>query len=71
MRVYRDELVRRIDPKNRPYYWIGGEAPGGIADPGTDIWALSQGWVSITPLTLDLTHEDDLGQLAGWDLNLD
>lgn len=71
MRVYRDELVRRIDPQNIPYYWIGGEAPGGIADPGTDIWALSQGWVSITPLTLDLTHDDDLGQLAGWDLDLD
>lgn len=71
LRVYRDELVRRLDPKNRPYYWIGGEAPSGIAEPGTDFWALSQKLVSITPLKLDMTHDDDLGQLAGWDLNLD
>ena len=71
LRVYRDELVRRVDPKNRPYYWIGGEAPSGIAEPGTDIWALSQGMVSITPLKLDMTHNDDLEQLVGWDLNLD
>lgn len=70
-RVYRDELIQRKDPKNRPYYWIGGEAPGGIADPGTDIWALSQGLVSITPLKLDLTHQDDMQALQDWDLKLD
>jgi 5'-nucleotidase len=70
-RVYRDELVHRTDPKNRPYYWIGGEAPSGIADPGTDFWALSQNLVSITPLKLDMTHDDDLRQLVDWDLNLD
>jgi 5'-nucleotidase len=70
-RVYRDELVQRIDPKNRPYYWIGGEAPGGIADPGTDFWALSQGLVSVTPLKLDLTHQDDMQALQEWNLELD
>lgn len=70
-RVYRDELVERIDPKNRPYYWIGGQAPGGIAEPGTDIWALSQGLVSITPLKLDLTHQDDMQAMQGWDFKLD
>ncbi|MGD8604047.1 MAG: 5'/3'-nucleotidase SurE [Anaerolineales bacterium] len=69
-RVYRDELIQRKDPKNRPYYWIGGEAPSGIADPGTDIWALSQGLVSITPLKLDLTHQDDMQALQDWDLKL-
>lgn len=71
LRIYRDELVRRLDPKNRPYYWIGGEAPSGVAEPGTDFWALSHKLVSITPLKLDMTHDDDLGQLAEWDLNLD
>ncbi|GAB4496860.1 MAG: 5'/3'-nucleotidase SurE [Anaerolineales bacterium] len=55
LRVYHDELVRRLDPQNRPYYWIGGKAPTGIADPGTDIGALAAGYVSITPLKLDLT----------------
>jgi 5'-nucleotidase len=53
LRVYRDAL--RQGRRGRPYYWIGGEAPTGILDRGTDLWALSEGWVSITPLQLDLT----------------
>lgn len=55
LRIYRDELVRRVDPLGRPYYWIGGEAPTGVDEPGTDYGALSAGFVSITPLQLDLT----------------
>lgn len=55
LRVYRDRLIRRLDPSGRPYYWIGGEAPTGIPEDGTDIGALAQGYVSITPLQLDLT----------------
>ena len=54
-RVYRDKLVIRKDPRGRPYYWIGGAVPTGIPEHGTDIGALSQGYVSITPLQLDLT----------------
>ncbi|OGO60904.1 MAG: 5'/3'-nucleotidase SurE [Chloroflexi bacterium RBG_19FT_COMBO_49_13] len=55
LRVYRDRLDRRLDPRGRPYYWIGGEAPTAIPDEGTDFGALEQGFVSITPLHLDLT----------------
>jgi 5'-nucleotidase len=54
-RVYHDALVRREDPRGRPYYWIGGEAPAGIPKEGTDSWALTEGYVSVTPLQLDLT----------------
>ncbi|MCX6070066.1 MAG: 5'/3'-nucleotidase SurE [Chloroflexi bacterium] len=54
-RVFRDALVRREDPRGRPYYWIGGEAPAVIAEEGTDSWALAEGFVSVTPLQLDLT----------------
>lgn len=57
LRIYRDELVRRLDPRGQPYYWIGGEAPTGIEEPGTDYGALSAGFVSITPLQLDLTSQ--------------
>ncbi|MCJ7678639.1 MAG: 5'/3'-nucleotidase SurE [Anaerolineales bacterium] len=64
LRVYRDALVRREDPRGRPYYWIGGEAPTGILEQGTDLWALSEGWVSITPLHLDLTAYPALSSLA-------
>lgn len=55
VRVYRDELVRRLDPSGQPYYWIGGEAPTGIVEEGTDFGALKQGYISVTPLQLDLT----------------
>ena len=55
LRVYRDRLDRRLDPRGRPYYWIGGDTPTAIPDQGTDFGALEQGYVSITPLQLDLT----------------
>lgn len=57
LRIYRDELVRRLDPRGQPYYWIGGEAPIGVEEPGTDYGALSAGYVSITPIQLDLTSQ--------------
>jgi len=66
LRIYRDELVRRFDPRNRPYYWIGGEAPGGVVEEGTDWGALAEGYVSVTPLQLDLTAHDQLDQLRSW-----
>ncbi len=55
LRIYRDELVRRLDPRGKPYYWIGGDTPIGVEEPGTDYGALLSGFVSITPLQLDLT----------------
>ena len=66
LRVYRDELVRRQDPRGRPYYWIGGESPSGLSEPDTDFWALRENYVSITPLQLDLTAADQLPLLRGW-----
>jgi 5'-nucleotidase len=70
LRIYRDTLVRRDDPRRRPYYWIGGEAPTGVAEPGTDYWALTEGYVSVTPLQLDLTARASLTELEAWGLHL-
>ncbi len=66
LRVYRDALDQRIDPRGRPYYWIGGEAPTGIAEEGTDVGALAEGYVSITPLQLDLTNYKAMETLRKW-----
>jgi 5'-nucleotidase len=71
LRLYRDALVRRVDPRGRPYYWIGGDVPGGVADPGTDIGALASGYVSVTPLQLDLTAHDRLAEVESWGLSLE
>jgi 5'-nucleotidase len=66
--VYRDQLVERNDPRGEPYYWIGGEAPTGRDEPGTDFAALAAGYLSITPLQLDLTAHRQIEELSGWDL---
>jgi len=58
--------VRREDPRGRPYYWIGGDAPSGKVEEGTDIGALHNGYVSITPLQLDLTAHGVIAQVKGW-----
>ena len=67
LRVYRDALDRRVDPRGRPYFWIGGEAPTGVNEEGTDVGALSAGCVSITPLQLDLTNYKAMDVLKSWE----
>jgi 5'-nucleotidase len=69
-RVYRDMLVERHDPRGRPYYWIGGEPPSGHLDEGTDIWAVAHGYVSVTPIHLDMTAEALIPELRAWGLEI-
>ena len=51
-----DELQERLDPRGRPYYWIGSMRREEPSRPGTDLAAVHQGAISVTPLYLDLTH---------------
>jgi len=67
-RVYQDVLVERADPRGRPYYWIGGDVPTGVDEQGTDIGAVSQGKVSVTPIHLDMTASDLISEIEGWEL---
>jgi 5'-nucleotidase len=69
-RVYRDELVRRADPRGRSYYWIGGKPPSGVPERGTDIWAITNGVVSITPVHLDMTAYHFREDLRRWNVQL-
>ena len=59
---------RRIDPRNRAYYWLRGafQTPETHAD--SDVLALSEGYVSVTPLRYDLTDDGALSGLSGWGL---
>lgn len=66
LRVYRDALDARTDPRGKPYYWIGGEFPIGIQEEGTDYGAIKSGYVSITPMQLDLTALQVMEQMKKW-----
>ena len=63
-RRYGESVVEKIDPRGRPYFWIGG-AHIDTAGDGTDLSAVAEGYVSITPLHLDLTDYKALADLAG------
>ncbi len=67
LRLYRDALDARHDPRGRPYYWIGGDFPIGVNEPGTDYGALKAGFVSITPLQLDLTAREVMEEIKQWE----
>lgn len=67
-RRYRDTLIKKVDPRGRDYYWIGGEDPVWESTPGTDFQAVHEGWISVTPLRLDLTDDGALDSLKGWSL---
>lgn len=59
-----DELIERIDPRGEPYIWIGALRGEETAEDGTDIAAVANGWVSVTPIHMDMTHYDSLQTLA-------
>jgi len=71
MRVYDDSLEKGIDPRGTPFYWLGGKSPTGIPEKGTDIGALSDNYVSINPLQLDLTAYPAQQALRSWQWGLD
>jgi 5'-nucleotidase len=69
LRVYHSCLDKRSDPRGHPYYWIGGDAPTGVPEYGTDVGALAEGFISVTPLQLDLTAYRLFANLNTWQWN--
>lgn len=67
IRIYKDELVVMHDPKGKPFYWIGGEYPTAHLEEGSDYYAIEHGFVSITPLQLDMTDHKALPRLKEWE----
>lgn len=61
-----EPVIRASDPRGRPVYWIGPSGPGQEAGPGTDFHAVAEGFVSVTPLQIDLTRHAALGTVAQW-----
>ncbi len=64
-RRYGNAVVEKVDPRDRKYYWIGGDESGFVREEGTDVAAVERGLISITPIHLDLTNYHSLGELDG------
>lgn len=61
-----EPILPAHDPRGRPVYWVGPAGPQQDAGPGTDFEAISQGYVSVTPLQIDLTRHSALPGLQQW-----
>lgn len=69
-RAYEDSLTRATDPSGREYFWIGGGESRWWGSDRSDFAAVREGYVSVTPLHLDLTNHRLLNDLEGWSLGL-
>lgn len=59
-------VVKELDPRGHPMYWIGPPGLEADAGPGTDFYAVNQGYVSVTPLHLDMTHYKLFDRVSDW-----
>src|SRR5215510_3319029 len=66
-RVYREKVIQEMDPRGRPYYWIGAGPPEWRQDGESDIAAVHEGLASVTPLHLVLTHVGALARMSEWE----
>ncbi len=66
-RVYTEKIIEEHDPRGKRYYWIGAGPPAWEAGEDTDFAAVHAGYVSVTPLSLDLTSYDRLRDLKTWE----
>ena len=61
-----EPVIKSKDPRGRSIYWVGPAGPEQDAGPGTDFFAVREGYVSVTPLQLDLTRYESIDTLAAW-----
>jgi 5'-nucleotidase len=61
-----EDVICSTDPRGQNIYWVGPPGPEQDAGEGTDFHAVKAGYVSVTPLQIDLTRYDSLQELSGW-----
>ena len=61
-----EPVVRMTSPRNETVYWIGAAGAAADAGPGTDFCAVDRGYVSITPLQIDLTNAGQMASIQNW-----
>jgi 5'-nucleotidase len=70
-RRYHGSAERRTEPRGGVYYWRSGHLPDFQADPGTDLAAIAENRISVTPISLDLTATEAFEEFAAWGLGWD
>ena len=61
-----EPVIRSEDPRGQSIYWVGPTGPEQDSGLGTDFYAIRNGYVSITPLQLDLTRYESMDALSTW-----
>lgn len=61
-----ESVVKMLSPRNETVYWVGAAGAAADAGPGTDFNAIERGYVSITPLQIDLTHTAQMSVVQRW-----
>lgn len=61
-----EPVIKATDPRGRPIYWVGQAGAEQDAGPGTDFHAVRNGFVSVTPIKVDLTRHESVGLVAQW-----
>jgi 5'-nucleotidase len=64
--AFVEDFAIREDPRRQPYYWLAGSYKNQDEDPETDSWALANGYVSITPVSYDMTAHHALDTINSW-----
>ena len=61
-----EPVIKTETPRGETCYWVGASGPASDAGEGTDFHAIEAGYVSVTPLQIDLTHRDEMPHVAQW-----
>lgn len=65
-RVFDDVVVEKVDPRGKKYYWIGGDIVKWEGGKDSDFHVISKGYISITPVHMDMTNYSSISKLKEW-----
>jgi len=67
-RIFGESVVEKVDPRGKKYYWIGGKAIGFEDIPDSDLLAVHEHYISVTPILLDLTNYAAREEMLKWEI---
>lgn len=68
--AFVEKIHRRVDPRGRTYFWTSSELHCPEPHPDSDVTAMSEGYITVTPLQFNLTNFKQLEEMKGWDFSI-